>query len=112
MSSTARQEAEMPAPNRLKIPGIPPSIRVRGMSVIAAVAFCLAATLGLPAGAQVMTPGDAVVTGFSGIKTSDQPVPPGGDPLDEFFIDPSGPSAQVMSLAAPGSAPSGQLVTA
>ncbi len=56
--------------------------------------------------------GDAVVTGFSGIKPSNAPLPKGANPLDEFFIDPNGPSAQILSLAAPGGTPEGQLISA
>ncbi len=55
--------------------------------------------------------GDAVVTGFSGIVPSGDAPPPGGSPLDTFFINPDGPSAQVLSFGALGGAPSGQLVT-
>ncbi|MFP3921307.1 MAG: peptidoglycan-binding protein, partial [Dichotomicrobium sp.] len=60
----------------------------------------------------VLMPGDAVVTGFSGIKPADVPLAPGGSPLDEFFIDLDGSSAQIMSLAVPGAPPEGQLVYA
>ena len=35
----------------------------------------------------VLGRGDAVVTGFSGIKPAQAAIPPGGNPLDEFFID-------------------------
>ncbi|HEY7646292.1 MAG TPA: hypothetical protein VH858_14710, partial [Hyphomicrobiales bacterium] len=60
----------------------------------------------------VLSPGDAVVTGFSGIKPPSGPVPPGKLALDGFFIDPDGPSAQILSFAAMGGQPAGQLVTA
>ncbi len=79
---------------------------------IAAIVVGIAAAFGAPAHAQVMSAGDAVVTGFSGVKPSEQPVPPGGSPLDEFFIDMQGASAQILSLAAPGGAPQGQLIAA
>ena len=59
----------------------------------------------------VLGRGDAVVTGFSGIKPSNVPLKPGTNPLDEFFIDLNGPSAQILSLAVPGGAPSGQLIS-
>lgn len=55
--------------------------------------------------------GDAVVTGFSGIKPSNVPLKPGANPLDEFFFDLDGPSAQILSLAVPGGIPSGQLIS-
>lgn len=56
--------------------------------------------------------GDAVVTGFSGIKPLDVPVPPGADPLDYFFIDTQGPSAEILSLSSLGEGPHGQLAPA
>ena len=55
--------------------------------------------------------GDSVVTGFSGIRPSDQPIPPGDDPLDHFFIDLEGPSAQILSMSGLGGRPTGQLVS-
>ncbi len=80
---------------------------------------CMAALLLLlagpaPANAQnaVLGRGDAVVTGFSGIRPADVTIPPGGNPLDEFFIDPDGASAQIQSLGALGQPPQGQVVTA
>jgi hypothetical protein len=67
-----------------------------------------------PANAQnaVLGRGDAVVTGFSGIRPADVTIPPGGNPLDEFFIDLDGASAQIQSLGALGQPPQGQLVIA
>ena len=56
--------------------------------------------------------GDAVVTGFSGVKPLDTPAPAGADPLDTFFIDLQGPSAQILSLSALGYGPQGQLTPA
>jgi len=53
--------------------------------------------------------GDAVVTGFSGIKPLDVPVPAGANPLDYFFIDLQGPSAEILSLSGLGAGPNGQL---
>ncbi|MGI9421820.1 MAG: hypothetical protein ACR2PA_01345 [Hyphomicrobiaceae bacterium] len=64
-----------------------------------------------PASAQdgVLVPGDAVVTGFSGfVPTGAAPV---ADPLDSFFINTEGPSAQILSFGALGGPPQGQLVT-
>jgi hypothetical protein len=57
----------------------------------------------------VLSPGDAVVTGFSGIKPAEGPLPPGASPLDSFLIDTEGPAMQVFQLAA-GAPPGGQLV--
>jgi uncharacterized caspase-like protein len=53
--------------------------------------------------------GDAVVTGFSGIKPLDVPLPPGANPLDYFVIDLQGPSAEILSLSGLGNGPHGQL---
>jgi hypothetical protein len=52
------------------------------------------------------------VTGFSGIKPLDIPLPAGADPLDYFFIDLQEPSAQILSLSAFGFGPHGQLAPA
>lgn len=60
--------------------------------------------------AGIIAPGDAVVTGFSGIKAPDAAVPPGSDPLDVFHIDLDGPSAQVFRLGATVAPPQGQLL--
>ncbi len=78
---------------------------------IAAATLLLAGSTGAKAQDGIMMKGDAVVTGFSGIKPADAPLPPGASPLDEFFIDLDGPSAQILSLAAPGNAPSGELIS-
>lgn len=59
----------------------------------------------------LMAPGDAVVTGFSGIRPSGVPLVPGGNPLDHFFINVDGASAQIQSLGLFGEAPQGQLVS-
>jgi len=60
----------------------------------------------------ILRQGDAVVTGFSGIRPADAPLPEGASPLDEFFINTEGTSAQILSLAVPGAVPSGQLISA
>ena len=60
------------------------------------------------ADASIFKRGDAVVTGFSGVKT-DKEVPADVHPLDRTFIDLDGPSAQVFDLTVLGSAPRGQL---
>ena len=59
----------------------------------------------------ILAPGDAVVSGFSGIRQ--QPTSAsGGHPLDRFFIDLDGPSAQILPLKSLGGAPVGQLAAA
>jgi len=59
----------------------------------------------------VMSPGDAVVTGFSGFRPSGAAVIPGGNLLDGFVINLDGPSAQIQSLNVFGEPPQGQLVS-
>src|SRR5690606_21041553 len=84
----------------------------RLVSAILLFVFMFAAFAGAHAQDGVLEPGDAVVTGFSGIKPADADLPPGTNPLDEFFIDREGASAQVLSLRAPGGPPEGQLIAA
>jgi hypothetical protein len=90
-----------------------PITRFALFRLLAGIAALLLLAVNMPAAqAQnaVLGRGDAVVTGFSGIKPADVPVPPGANPLDEFFIDPDGVSAQILSLDAFGQPPQGQLV--
>ena len=56
--------------------------------------------------------GDAVVTGFSGVRPPAAPLPPRVDPLDKIFIDIDGPSLRVIDLNNPGGPPRGQVMTA
>jgi hypothetical protein len=86
-----------------------------GLWLLSSLAFILFLAIDFsPAQAQtaVFSRGDAVETGFSGIKPAEAPLPPGANPLDEFFIDLEGASAQIQSLATLGQPPQGQLVTA
>lgn len=97
----------------LKVPkALFPRFLSRARTAVAAAAIGLSAAFAFPASAQVLAPGDAVVTGFSGVKPGEAPLAPGANPLDEFFIDLDGPAAQILSLAAPGGAPEGQLIAA
>jgi hypothetical protein len=57
----------------------------------------------------LLSPGDAVVTGFSGVMPPPEDIPPESDPLEFVFIDPDGPSAQINRLL-PGGPPAGQLI--
>src|SRR5262245_19564286 len=81
---------------------------------LASASMLLLSSVMLPvAAAQAQTPailaqGDAVVTGFSGIKPLDAPVRSGADPLDSFFIDLDGPSMQILQLGALEGRPQGQ----
>ncbi len=65
-------------------------------------AFCVVAgsapDLALAADQFTLERGDTVVTGFSGIKPGSGIVAPGGDPLEQFFIDPAKPVMQVLRL--------------
>jgi hypothetical protein len=56
----------------------------------------------------VIKRGDAIVTGFSGVKT-DHDVPKTVHPLDRTFIDLQGASARVFDLSVLGTPPRGQL---
>jgi hypothetical protein len=58
----------------------------------------------------VIAPGDAVITGFSGYQPNGALLIPGMNPLDQFFINIEGPSAQIQSLGILGEPPQGQLV--
>lgn len=58
----------------------------------------------------VIAPGDAVITGFSGYQPNGALLIPGMNPLDQFFINIEGPSAQIQSLSILGEPPQGQLV--
>ncbi|MFV0367009.1 MAG: hypothetical protein ACK5KM_00990, partial [Hyphomicrobiaceae bacterium] len=89
----------------------------RGAVGLAAAAFALAGLLPTssvraqdnPGQQPVFAAGDAVVTGFSGIQPSGAPLVPGMNPLDQFFINVEGPSAQIQSLGMMGGPASGQL---
>jgi hypothetical protein len=61
--------------------------------------------------AGILTPGNAVVTGFSGAPPPTQ-IMPGVNPGDLTFIDPNGPSARVFNLQAPGASPQAQVLSA
>lgn len=50
----------------------------------------------------LFSPGDAVVTGFSGIQPNGALLIPGMSPLDQFFINTEGASAQILSMGALG----------
>ncbi len=99
LASRNARFAARPAAARLSPP------RLAGLHILtfATLILFLIASFA-PARAQnaVLGRGDAVVTGFSGIKPGEAPLAPGANPLDEFFIDLDGPSAQILSLAAPG----------
>lgn len=93
--------------------------RVSRSDRTARVALAFAAALGLAtlsapqslrAQDTILARGDLVTSGFSGIRPSPAPLVEGADPLDEFFIDLDGASAQIQSPAAAGQAPAGQLL--
>jgi len=59
----------------------------------------------------ILASGNAVVTGFSGVKTPAAP-PAGTDPADLMEIDLAGPSARIVDLQSPGAPPQAQLIKA
>ena len=85
------------------------------LAAVVLLALCLMMLQATGARAQgqgIFSPGDAVVTGFAGIKAPDAPIAPGADPLDMFHIDLDGPSAQVLQLGATGAPAQGQIISA
>lgn len=58
----------------------------------------------------ILSPGDAVITGFAGITPPVLPLAPGVDPLDATFINLDGPSMQIQHLQ-PNGPPAGQLIS-
>jgi len=64
-----------------------------------------------PAAAATHSPGDAVVTGFSGVRAPQQ-VAPGVNPLDKTVIDLDGHSVRVIDLSNPGAPAQGQVMPA
>lgn len=56
----------------------------------------------------IIEKGDAVVTGFAGVKVA-EPVPETVHPLDRTFIDLEGTSAEILDLTELGTAPRGQV---
>ncbi|MES0385421.1 MAG: hypothetical protein ABUJ98_12635, partial [Hyphomicrobium sp.] len=83
---------------------------LRGAICAGALVLCTTVFLAIPAAADVIEIGDAVVTGFSGIKAADD-VPTEGDPFDEDFIDLNGTSMQIRRFD-PDAPPAGQLIDA
>ncbi len=85
------------------------------LAAVVLLALCLMMLQATGARAQgqgIFSPGDAVVTGFAGIKAPDAPIAPGADPLDMFHIDLDGPSAQILHLGATGAPAHGQIISA
>ena len=58
----------------------------------------------------IMSQGDLVVTGFSGVVAV--PTTPGGDPADGTFIDPAGSVMRILDVSSPGLPPQGQVLNA
>ncbi|MEP7240103.1 MAG: hypothetical protein ABI697_04385 [Devosia sp.] len=84
----------------------------RRLAVPAAVAVAGLLAMSWPAFAAgpVLSPGDSIVTGFSGVVAPDAP-PPATDPLDRTFIDLDGNSVVIQRLA-PDGLPTGDLIDA
>jgi hypothetical protein len=70
-----------------------------------------ASRLAVAADSFALQRGDIIVTGFSGIKPGAVSIPPGGDPLQQFFIDTAKPALRILRLA-PGAQPDGKLSNA
>jgi hypothetical protein len=79
-----------------------------GIALILAGGFCGAGIA--EAQGPIISRGDGVVTGFSGIKQSDAATNPVTDPLSGFFIDLDGPSMQIFQLGAIREPMQGQLL--
>ncbi|MEO1158903.1 MAG: hypothetical protein AAFW74_00415, partial [Pseudomonadota bacterium] len=91
--------------------------RTSSTQALCAVALAATAAIALNAGdarsasatESMLVPGDSVVTGFSGVIHSTDPVSPGSGSVQDRLIDLDGPSAQILSLADFGRAPEGGL---
>jgi hypothetical protein len=104
----------------------PPRDRRAGLAIARKLATCVAASafsiaalmlVVVTASAQdssraILGPGNAVVTGFSGVRAPAPPLPPRVDPVERTFIDLDRPSARVIQLDALLGPPAGQLVAA
>jgi hypothetical protein len=96
--------------------GLPPSAAAGFATLIGAVFAAVLATAGAeraaaqaPAG--ILEPGNAAVTGFSGVVRPAQTAS-GVDPADQTSIDLDGPSARIVDLRRMGGPPLAQLVGA
>ncbi len=78
------------------------------LAILATALF--ASSIGLAEAQQgaVLSPGDAVMTGFPGAAA--QQAPGGADPFDYYMLNPQGPAARVVDLTSLG--PQGQLSSA
>ena len=74
------------------------------MSAVAAIALTAGHTSGANANESILTPGDSIVTGFSGTVAPDTSVSPNG-----YFIDLDGSSAQILSLRSLDGPPGGSV---
>ena len=95
-----------------------------GASLVFCLVVCIGLTLsrvqaedaasesGLGGSAITFAPGDIAVTGFSGTTLASDKLPPGVDPLDRTFIDPSGPALRIFEASSLNGAPAGQLLNA
>lgn len=79
------------------------------LALLMTVAFSRASPAQSPAG--VYAPGQAAVTGFSGVVRPYE-IAPGQDPDAGTFIDPEGPSLRIVDLSRMGARPAAQLVGA
>lgn len=89
-----------------------PLVLFRSTLMLASSLAALALGTGgaLAQAAPVLDRGDAVVSGFPGIRPPLFPLVPGANPLDHFTIDVDGPAAQILSMRTLSGPPQGQLV--
>src|SRR5690349_19914630 len=78
---------------------------MRCLGLLCLVLIAFGASEAKAQGDRIFTPGDAVVTGFSGTRSTVS-----GDPVDQTFIEPDGASAKILKLE-PVAPPTGQLIT-
>ncbi|KAB2885027.1 MAG: hypothetical protein F9K38_03225 [Pseudorhodoplanes sp.] len=89
-------------------------VRTRLASVLAAAGIGLLAGVAVPAPAAaqgVVSDGNAIVTGFSGMQLPAL-ISPGTDPATQATIDLGAPAARAIDLQAPGAVPQAQVLTA
>lgn len=85
------------------------------LAFVAACATRVAGQSGTPIPAEVpppvaIGPGDAAISGFSGVGLADATLPPGVNPLDKTVITVANPSLKILDLSFVGGEAAGQLL--